>query len=285
MCQRDAISRTGVTACGMAAVVLGLLIAAAAAILWRRLAGALVHPLQPGALLAAGISAATAAAAVRVGWSHRAAGRWAVWPDWTAMALTSLAAAGLLAGLWLPGTPLLPILAAVLVLLVEEIGVWAWVARRYARPKRRQAIGGADILVCPASHDRQECLSHRSDVQECLSRRGDAPPPEEVVQQLTRIRTADETEELRGWLRVPFAAGQRTASVHVAFCPPLAATPELAVEQIDGPDARLKTAQLLPYGARIDLKLAAAAEQAGVVVLEFVARAPIEKPSCSTFAV
>ena len=80
--------------------------------------------------------------------------------------------------------------------------------------------------------------------------------------------------ELSGWLRMPFAAGQRTGSMHVAFCPPFAATPELAVEQIDGPEVRIKTAQLLPYGARLDLKLAAAAEEPTAVLLQFSARTP-----------
>ena len=97
-------------------------------------------------------------------------------------------------------------------------------------------------------------------------------PPEGVVQQLTRSRAADGTEEISGWLRTSFAAGQRTASVHVAFCPPLAAVPELAVEQIDGPEARIKTAQVLPYGARVDLKLAAASEEPASVLLQFSAR-------------
>ena len=96
-------------------------------------------------------------------------------------------------------------------------------------------------------------------------------PPEEVTQQLTRSTAADGTEELAGWLRIPFAAGQRTGSVHVAFCPPFARTPELSVEQIDGPEARLKTTQVLPYGARLDLKLHAASESPASVVLQFAA--------------
>ena len=58
----------------------------------------------------------------------------------------------------------------------------------------------------------------------------------------------------------------------MAFCPPFAATPELEVEQLDGPEARIKTAQLLPYGARLDLKLAAAAEEPTSVLLQFSAR-------------
>ena len=98
---------------------------------------------------------------------------------------------------------------------------------------------------------------------------------------MTRIKAADGTEELSGWLRMPFAAGQRTGSVHVAFCPPLPAAPELSVEQIDGPEARVKTAQLLPYGARLDLKLVAASEEPASVLLQFSARAegPAVRPA------
>jgi hypothetical protein len=99
-------------------------------------------------------------------------------------------------------------------------------------------------------------------------------PPAEVLQQLTRSQAADGTEELFGWIRLPFAVGQRTGCIHVAFCPPLCVTPEVTVEQIEGPDARIKTAQLLPYGARFDLKLAAAAESSTTVVLQFLARTP-----------
>ena len=97
-------------------------------------------------------------------------------------------------------------------------------------------------------------------------------PPKDVVQQLTRSQADDGTERLSGWLRMPFAAGQRTGSVHVAFCPPLKATPELLVEQIGGPEARVKTAQLLPYGVRLDLKLAVAAEEPTSVLLQFLAQ-------------
>ena len=93
-----------------------------------------------------------------------------------------------------------------------------------------------------------------------------------MIQQLTRSQAADGAEELFGWLRMAFAAGQRTGSIHVAFCPPFVATPELAVEQIDGPQVRIKTAQLLPYGVRLDLKLAAAAEEPTAVLLQFSAR-------------
>ncbi len=96
--------------------------------------------------------------------------------------------------------------------------------------------------------------------------------PEDVVQQLTRSHAADGGEVLAGWLRVDLAAGQRSASLHVAFCPPFAQTPKLAVEQLGGPAARIKTVQLLPYGVRFDLKLDQPSAAAASVLLQFAAR-------------
>jgi hypothetical protein len=58
----------------------------------------------------------------------------------------------------------------------------------------------------------------------------------------------------------------------VAICTPFAVAPKLEVEQLDGPEARIKTAQLLSYGARLDLKLAAAADEPTSVLLQFSAR-------------
>jgi hypothetical protein len=71
---------------------------------------------------------------------------------------------------------------------------------------------------------------------------------------------------------VPLSAGQRSSSVHVAFCPPFARTPKVALQQLDGPPARIRTVQLLPYGVRFDLKLAAVSEAAQSLLLEFSAQ-------------
>ena len=53
---------------------------------------------------------------------------------------------------------------------------------------------------------------------------------------------------------------------------PFNRAPRLEVRQREGPAARVKTTQLLPYGARLDLKLAAPAEKPLVVLLQFTAR-------------
>jgi hypothetical protein len=245
----------------MAIGALGLLSGAALMVVGRRLAGALERPLDTIALLTAGLLVAIAAAAIRVGWimlpAARSSSRWLG----GMMVLTSLAVAALGAGLCVSGTPLATAAILWVLLATEEGGAWVWHLRhRFGRtPPKGQRIVRLDAAHATASR---------------AGRVGAAAlmPPEEVTQQLTRRRAADGVEELSGWLRMPFAAGQRSGSVHVAFCPPFAATPALEVEQIDGPEARIKTAQLLPYGARLDLKLAAAAEQPTAVLLQFSAR-------------
>jgi hypothetical protein len=94
-----------------------------------------------------------------------------------------------------------------------------------------------------------------------------------VTQEFVRSRQPDGGERLAGWMRVPLSPGQRTATVHLAFCPPFVRTPKITVAQQEGPTARIKEAQLLPYGARLDLKLTHAADAPATVLLEIVVQA------------
>ena len=239
---------------GAAAVVLGLLVAAALMVVARRLAGALETPLEPPALLITGTLLAIAAIAIRLAWLPTSTSPWLRFERAT-MIVTSLAVAALGGGLCVRGTPILGMLLLVTLLGAEES--WAWA--RYLRQGSPLVVAHPSPLTpCPLP-----LVPHGSDITVF---------PEDVTQQLTRSQAADGTEELSGWLRTAFTPGQRTCSVHVAFCPPFAATPGLEVEQIDGPEARVKTAQLLPYGVRLDLKLAAVAEEPTNVVLQFAAR-------------
>jgi len=217
--------------------LLVLLSAAALFVGWRRLAGALMSPLEPPVLLAAAAVVAAAALGARLSW--RLGPKPAQGPrlPWAQSLVLSAGVLVLGASLSLPGTPASGLVALWAVLAAEEF--WAWRPLLWPR------------LPAPVT-----------DV-----------PSEEVLQQLTRSQAPDGSEQLAGWLRIAFAAGQRTGNVHVAFCPPFVRTPELAVEQIDGPEARVKTAQLLPYGVRLDLKLNAAGEQPASVLLQFSARA------------
>ncbi len=101
----------------------------------------------------------------------------------------------------------------------------------------------------------------------------DKTPHDQVTQQVVRLQEPDGTETISGWLRASFLPGQRTTRVHLAFCPPFASVPAVEVEQTDGPPARIKTVQLLPYGVRFDLKLSDDAEESLTVLLQFSAHA------------
>ena len=263
-----------------AALVLALLGMAALILVSRRLAGALAHPLEPAMLLAVAAMAAAAAAAIRLTWLSPAPATAPPSIDRAVMILTSVAVAALAAGLCLPGTSAAGLFLVWALLGAEES--WAW-GRRL-----RGGFGAASspeqhaVPVVPtqvgASRPPRGALSPRA--MPILDAE-DATLPRGVTQQLTRSQAADGTEELSGWLRIAFVAGQRTGSLHVAFCPPFAATPELAVEQLDGPEVRIKTAQLMPYGARLDLKLAASADEPTSVLLQFSARTAAEKNRAS----
>ena len=98
-------------------------------------------------------------------------------------------------------------------------------------------------------------------------------PTADVAQQLVRRTDAEGGEVVEGWVRAIFEPGQRTSSAHVAFCPALEGELSIDFAHADGPEARVKAAQLLPYGVRFDVKLVDEAEQHETVLVEFAARA------------
>jgi hypothetical protein len=96
-----------------------------------------------------------------------------------------------------------------------------------------------------------------------------------VLQQLTRIRDEAGVETIFGTLRAEFAAGQRHATLHVGFCPPLAGAPTVEADPADGPDATVKIIQAFAHGARLEVRLAAPAAEPCSVLLEMTA-APVD---------
>jgi hypothetical protein len=96
-------------------------------------------------------------------------------------------------------------------------------------------------------------------------------PAADVLQQLTLRSTAAGGQELSGWLRMPLAAGQRSGSLHVVFCPSFREAPQVQAEPVSGPDCRVKAAQVLSYGARLDIKLEEPANKDQSLLLWFFA--------------
>ncbi len=251
--------------------LLGLLCGVAMLVTWRWLAEALLYPLPTPALLCVGVFAAAAALTVRLMWRSLAVASERSRLGWLVAILPSAAILALGAALSLPGTAAGGLIAFWAVLVAEELWawrptVWRWLRRGRAMPSPVRL----DLPEAPSPHALPTESPEPGLPSAAAALLDPRPtPPGFVRQQLPRSGAADGSEQLSGWLRMPFSAGQRTASVHVAFCPPFAKTPELAVEQLDGPPTRIKTALLLPHGARMDLKLSATAKEPTAVLLQF----------------
>lgn len=90
-----------------------------------------------------------------------------------------------------------------------------------------------------------------------------------ITQEYTRASLADGQELIRGALHLALLDGTRVATAHVAFCPPFAERPQFDVRLTAGPACRVKLGQLLPQGARIEIKLHAPAAATDRLSLEF----------------
>lgn len=100
---------------------------------------------------------------------------------------------------------------------------------------------------------------------------GSVSPIEQTLQELTRSRAADGIETIRGKVVAEFAANERTAVVHVAFCPPFERLPAVEAHRTAGPGCEVKIAQVLHQGVRLEIRLTRASTATERVKLEFVA--------------
>lgn len=247
--------------------VLALLLAFALLLVIRRLSGALQTPLSTAALLLLGGALALIAGGLRGAWQGTARAT-ATWGD-RLMRYGPSVAVWVTAGcVSLAGSPLLGLALGWLLIIAEES--WYWKPWSRGLPRRRgdleprpAADGGESLGVERPSGIATPRLGSLADAAE--GEDGDLPA--NVVQRLTRARDVAGTDVLDGSLRADLAADQRTTSVHVAFCPPFARLPEVNVEQTAGPDARIKVAQVLPYGARLEVRLARLPHQPSTVTL------------------
>jgi hypothetical protein len=240
------------------------------------LAGAL-HPLGSAELLATGASLAIVVAGLRF---VAQASQSAAQPALTDLLLSVLPSGSLLmlgVGLSVPGGSTWAVVAFWAMLMVEE-GAWWLVFRRIGRRGRRDLgprqddeapprLETSDAPPEPTSHSGEVSLWADADIAD-----SPASLPSTVTQQLVRARLDDGAEVLSGVLRGDFAAGERSQSLHVAFCPPLERIPAVKVEQIDGPPASLKTAEVWSYGVRLDLRLPKADSEPVSVLVRLHAR-------------
>ncbi len=260
---------------GLLVVVLSL---GAALLCWRRAVGALSNPLDSAALLAVALLVVMIAVVARAAGRFRAAGARSGSVQTCQAVLLSVAVLATGGALSLRGTPLAGLVVLWVVLIAEE--GWAW--RPGTLPGLPKMPRWRRLRLRPVRvDDAQAVAPHGTVHSDDRPMVADNPPDDTVTQKTTRSQAADGTESLSGWLRIPLASGQRTANVHVAFCPPFAHTPRARVKQLDGPEARVKTVQLLPYGVRFDLKLREPSESAAAVLLQFSAEAASVTPAVS----
>ncbi len=234
-----------------------LLLAFALLLLVRRFDGGLKIPLTSVELVGVGALLAFLAAVV-----HRGAMvRWRGKPVWIwvfqLLLLVGLVASAIAVAL--PGSSLYGIWAMVALLTVEE-GYWL---RRVVRQHRGRGQKSWHPLYAGPKRiaiKREPAVSLES-----------SSLPEGVRHRIERTCDEQEGDICRGQVRSHFQLGQRTESIHLAFCPPFAVTPQLHAEQIDGPDATLKTMQILPYGARLEIRLSKTYTQPVQTMVEFSA--------------
>ena len=86
--------------------------------------------------------------------------------------------------------------------------------------------------------------------------------PGRFRQRFTRYDGRAGGDRLRGRINVEVGAGARLAHGHVGFCPAFAATPSVEVTtDYDGVEATVTAAEVLPWGVRVEVRLAEPAEE------------------------
>ncbi len=243
----------------IAAVLCGLLVFAAVFLFARCLAGALNQPLSAATLIGVGIAAALTAEAVRLLERHTNRQSAAKLPSAARKWLPRLALPIIALSVSAPGSSKFGL--AVLWLIIVGQEYVSWRKRPIARPAdapQRAPVGAASSLA------------------EEFRRPPEAAPPAgwldpAVAQQIAYRRSAEGCAIAEGWLRANFVAGQRTAIVHVAFCPPFNLAPRVEVEPVDGPSCDIRSTLVLPWGVRWEVRLLEPAAEAASVVVEFFA--------------
>ena len=139
------------------------------------------------------------------------------------------------------------------------------------RPRRGLAgLAAGDWLHCDVAARDAHANCRRSGRRPLSAVESDANP-EHVLQQLTRFRTADGKDAIRGTLVAEFVAGERQTTVYVGFCPPFELLPQVEANATGDFEAEVKLAQVLHNGAQLDVRLSEPAEEAVAVSIEFFA--------------
>jgi hypothetical protein len=256
----------------VAFALLALVFFAAALILERRVARALIEPLSSPALIVLGLFSVLAIAAARL--LNRQSLRllkilgakvpcdwWIVLPP-VAIAIT----------ICVPGSPIFGISAFWLLIIAEE--TWAWRRGRsgfrvQGSARLNPELNQAAPTDSPPGTPRSALPLPHSEFHTPDSPQADWADPN-LSQRLTYRITA-EGAVIEGWFRAVFAPGQRVAVVHIAFCPAFENTPEVESEPWDGTECEIRPTTILPWGIRWEIKRAVSADDGAETIAGFSA--------------
>jgi hypothetical protein len=256
---RDRAARQWPIAQGLVAPIF-LALSLAIFLLVRRASGALVAPLPPLALFATAAGLFAWVWSVRVAWAWRANRDAVVTPQIDRVIVVWLPQLTLMlvaVACSYPGRRAVDWLVWLPVIVVNSVGL-----QLIARWSRHATIPATTTAA-------RRCPSSLAALPVTVRASNDASGI--LLQQLSRSRTADGHESIHGTLVAEFAPGERTATLHVAFCPPFEKLPHVEAEIADGPDASVKVAQVLHSGARLEVRLSEPTAISTAVSLEFAA--------------
>src|SRR5262245_39265366 len=238
---RQLLAATGVT----------LLVLFAALALWlivRRLGGAFTQPLSGPGIVAAAV--AIAVTTHFVNWILTST-RYSVLSTRYQSYLSptaTCAAIMLLGSLTLPGTPTWGLVVAWLVLLGGEAARWS--------PSIRPHLN--HILPRPgrsATAPRPTEATMEAEI------------PAGLVQQMTRVRE-ENRESIHVLASTQIPDGERLGVIHISFCPPLPARPQLTAHAMEADDVDVRLTQAEAFGARIEVRTSQAQAEPRSVVIE-----------------
>ena len=231
----------------------------------RRLTGALSANLSPQSMLLLALAAAATLASSRIAWRRNfpletpedlsTTDRVLGWASSTALVLLAV-------GSCYPGNQTTDWLIWLPLLVADQF----W----------RQNFFDAGEPWVPSEEDEIE-LPTSPTVALTNTPQRDSTKLKNIVQQIFREQDEQGHDIIYGTVRADFVAGQRTAVVHVGFCPPLAYLPEIEAEAL--PDsllqnspAKIKVVQALAHGTRLDIRLPKAATDDGQLWIDLAAR-------------
>ena len=131
-------------------------------------------------------------------------------------------------------------------------------------------------VAVPASGAGASFASPETPVADADALVSDSPSPPRgasLSQRFTRFtRPIDEADCVLGEMVVVVPAGERVAPGHLAFCPPFATAPVIAVEAAaDAAEVEAAAVEVLPWGARIECRLEEATDEPVTVTVSLSA--------------